>query len=140
MNRRTFSNWLLGISGTLSLSSIVYPIVRFFLPPRTPEETATTVEAASLGDLPVQGWKIFKFGSRPGLLIRVSETEFRAFAATCTHLDCIVQYRDDKRMIWCACHNGLFDLTGKNISGPPPRPLEIYRTQVVGDRVFVSRT
>ena len=48
---------------------------------------------------------------------------YRALSATCTHLGCIVQYRSDLQEIWCACHNGLYDLNGRNISGPPPRPL-----------------
>lgn len=140
MKRRTFTDWILRISGISVAASIFYPIVRFFKPPAAIEATATTVEAATVGELPVNGWKIFRFGTRPGILIRISEDEYRAFAATCTHLDCIVQYRDDKRMIWCACHNGLFDLGGRNVSGPPPRPLESYRVNVVGEKVYVTRT
>lgn len=140
MNRRKFTDWLLRIASIPVAASILYPVVRFFKPPEVAEGTATTVEAATTGELPVNGWKIFRFGTRPGILLRISETEYRAFAATCTHLDCIVQYRDDKRMIWCACHNGLFDLSGRNVSGPPPRPLEQYQINVVGDKVYVTRT
>jgi cytochrome b6-f complex iron-sulfur subunit len=139
MNRRVFTEWLLRITGISVAGSIVYPIIRFFKPPKVIEATTTTVEAATVTELPVYGWKIFRFGTRPGILLRISEDEYRAFAATCTHLDCIVQYRDDKRMIWCACHNGLFDLSGRNVSGPPPRPLEAYRTNIIGDRIYVSR-
>ncbi len=42
-------------------------------------------------------------------------------------------------MIWCACHNGRYDLTGKNVSGPPPRPLEEFHVNVRGDEIIVSR-
>jgi cytochrome b6-f complex iron-sulfur subunit len=41
--------------------------------------------------------------------------------------------------IWCACHNGVYDLSGKNVSGPPPRPLEAYDVHVRGDEIYVSR-
>jgi Rieske Fe-S protein len=57
----------------------------------------------------------------------------------CTHLGCIVQYRDDIGHIWCACHNGHFDLNGQNIEGPPPTPLETYVVNVRGDQIVVSR-
>lgn len=140
LDRRKIVNWLLAVTGASTVGSVLYPIFRFLTPPEVVEATTTTVEAATLDELPVNGWKIFRFGTRPGLIIRTSETEFRAFSATCTHLDCIVQYRDDKRMIWCACHNGLFDLSGRNVSGPPPRPLEAYRVNVVGEKVYASKT
>ncbi len=48
-------------------------------------------------------------------------------------------YRDDFKHIWCACHNGHFDLTGRNIAGPPPRPLEEYRVEIRGEDVVVIR-
>jgi Rieske Fe-S protein len=82
---------------------------------------------------------IVRFGSKPVILIRTADGEFRAFSATCTHLDCTVQYKKDLGVIWCACHNGKYDLTGRNISGPPPRPLEEYRVIVQGDEVSVLK-
>jgi len=82
---------------------------------------------------------IFKFGSQPGILIKTPSGEIRAFSATCTHLNCTVQYRDDIQHVWCACHNGHYDLNGKNIAGPPPRPLEQYTVNIRGDEIFVSK-
>ncbi|MBI2884427.1 MAG: Rieske 2Fe-2S domain-containing protein, partial [Candidatus Methylomirabilis oxyfera] len=63
----------------------------------------------------------------------------RAFSAVCTHLQCTVQYREDRQDIWCACHNGVYDLNGKNISGPPPRPLEALKLNVRGDQIIVMK-
>jgi Rieske Fe-S protein len=83
--------------------------------------------------------KIFRFGSRPGLLILNSDGAYRALSATCTHLGCTVQYRPDLREIWCACHNGTYDLNGRNISGPPPRPLDLFDVHVRGDEIVVNR-
>ncbi len=45
------------------------------------------------------------------------------FSATCSHLGCLVNYHKDKREFICPCHGGRYDLTGKNIAGPPPAPL-----------------
>jgi Rieske Fe-S protein len=67
----------------------------------------------------------------------------RAFNALCTHIDCTVKYRADKGDIFCACHEGVYDLNGRNISGPPPRPLEVYKVTLRGERgqeeIVVSR-
>jgi Rieske Fe-S protein len=69
----------------------------------------------------------------------VSETEWKAYSGICTHLNCTVQFKDNTRQIWCACHNGLYDLNGKVVSGPPPRPLEEFTVRVRGDEVIISR-
>ena len=80
-----------------------------------------------------------RFGSKPGILVRTANGEIRAFSAVCTHLNCTVQYRPDFQHIWCACHNGHYDLQGKNIAGPPPRPLEAYKVDIAGDDLYVTR-
>jgi Rieske Fe-S protein len=91
------------------------------------------------GDVKLNTGQIFKFGSRPGILVRTPAGELRAFSAVCTHLNCTVQYRPDLGHIWCACHNGHFDLNGKNIAGPPPRPLDSFVVNVRGDQIVVSK-
>jgi Rieske Fe-S protein len=72
--------------------------------------------------------------------VRTAGGELRAMAATCTHLGCIVQYRQDLGQVWCACHNGHFDLNGRNIAGPPPAPLEAYVVRESGDQIVVTRS
>ena len=57
--------------------------------------------------------------------------------AVCTHLGCTVQYRGDLHDVWCACHNGMYAVNGRNISGPPPRPLETYEVILKGDEIYV---
>jgi Rieske Fe-S protein len=98
------------------------------------------VVAAKVDELAPDSYKIFPFGGNPGILIRTEDGEYRALSATCTHLDCTVQYRDDENVIWCACHDGKYSLDGKNISGPPPRPLEPYAVHVQGDEIVVEKT
>lgn len=132
--RRSFLGWFLGTSTGALLVSVLYPVLRFVSPPRVPEAATNQVEAGSTHDpeLLEKGFKIVRFGAEPVILIRLSETEFRAFTATCTHLDCIVEYRPGVRKIWCNCHDGQYDLNGRNVAGPPPRPLTPFTVHVVG--------
>ena len=122
-----------------SIVSFLYPAIDYMLPPPVAESTSRSVSAAKVGELKNNNGKIFKFGSRPALLVRTVEGEYRAFSAVCTHLNCTVQYREDLHEIWCACHNGLYDLEGRNVSGPPPRPLEMFEVHVQGEDIVVSR-
>jgi Rieske Fe-S protein len=122
-----------------SALSFIYPVLRYLVPPRLTDMGGDTVAAGKVGELRPNTGKIFRFGSRPGLLMLGSDGQYRALSATCTHLSCTVQYRGDLRQVWCACHNGMYDLAGRNLSGPPPRPLEQYDVHVRGDEIIVSR-
>ncbi|GBC82059.1 Cytochrome b6-f complex iron-sulfur subunit [bacterium HR10] len=137
--RRKLLNILLGTSVGATLVAILYPILKFMIPPEVIEATQTSVVAGRVNELPPNSGKIFKFGNKPGLLVHTPTGEYKAFSAVCTHLDCIVQYRPDLRLIWCACHNGQYNLSGKNIAGPPPRPLEEYAVNIRGEEIVVSR-
>jgi Rieske Fe-S protein len=121
------------------LGAVFYPVVRYLTPPTALEAAASSVTAARTGEVKPNSGKVFRFGSKPGLLVRLPSGEWRAFSAVCTHLQCTVQYRADLERIWCPCHNGHFDVTGKNVSGPPPKPLEAYEVIVKGDEVVVVR-
>jgi Rieske Fe-S protein len=121
------------------LAAILYPLFSYMKPPKQAEVEISSVKVGKVKDIEKDSGTIVRYGNRPVILVRTSAGEFRAFSATCTHLDCTVQYRKDMGMIWCACHNGRYDLTGRNVAGPPPRPLEEYRVVVLGDEVSVSR-
>ena len=138
-SRRGFVRALLGGSLLASAASFLYPVLRYVVPPKTTDLGGETVLAAKTDELKPNSAKIFRFGSRPGMLIRTADGEYRAMSATCTHLSCTVQYKSDVREVWCACHNGYYDLNGRNISGPPPRPLEAYEVHIQGDEIVVSR-
>jgi len=137
--RRRFLTWFLSTSVGLFLIAVLYPVSRYLMPPPLEESPARTVRlTVTPEEVKPNSGQIFKFGSRPGILIRTPSGELRAFSAICTHLACIVQYRPDLGHIWCACHNGHFDLNGTNMTGPPPRPLERYVLKVQQERIVVS--
>lgn len=140
-SRRGFINWFLGTSAGAFLLSVFYPVARYLVPPKVGESTAGTVTLPiKPADVKPDTGQIFKFGSRPGILVRTSAGELRAFSAVCTHLNCTVQYRADLSHIWCACHNGHYDLNGKNIEGPPPRPLDTFVVNVRANQIVVSKS
>lgn len=138
--RRGFVNWLLSTSAAAFVLSVIYPVSRYLVPPPAGESAAASVTVpVKPDDVKPNTGQIFKFGSRPGILVRTAAGDLRAFSAVCTHLNCTVQYRPDLAEIWCACHNGHFDLNGQNVGGPPPRPLEAYVVNVRGAQIVVSK-
>lgn len=138
-SRRNFLGFSLYSSLSALAAAIIYPVIRFLMPPEIPQAVQTEVVVDKVGSLEINSAKIFQFGKKPGILILTEDGTYKAFSGICTHLDCIVQYRDDLKQIWCACHNGHFDLFGNNISGPPPEPLEEYVVTIINNNIVVSK-
>ncbi len=139
ISRRSLLDLLLSGSLLSLAAAVFYPVWRYIAPPLLTEGSVASVVAARVGEIAPNSGKVFRFGSRPGIVVRTVSGEWRAFSAVCTHLQCTVQYRPDLEQIWCACHNGRFDLSGRNVAGPPPRPLDQFDVAVKGEDVVVSR-
>jgi Rieske Fe-S protein len=140
MSRRGMVDWLLGTSLGAFLLSVFYPIARYLVPPAAAEPSVASVTVPiKASEVKTNTGHIFKFGNRPAILIRTARGDLRAFSAICTHLNCTVQYRPDLAHIWCACHNGHYDLNGRNIQGPPPRPLDMFVVNVLSDEIVVRK-
>jgi len=137
--RRSIINIILwgGLSGFAA--SVAYPIIRFLTSIPDAAAGARSVSAGTVDELAPNSGKVIRLGDKPVIVIKTSAGDIRAFSATCTHLACIVQYRDDLEHIWCACHDGHFNLRGKNIAGPPPRPLEPFEVNIRGNEIIVSK-
>src|SRR6476646_5235534 len=82
-DRRGMLSWLLGAGALASLASFFYPVVRFLNPPHMAEASVNEVAAGKVQDLKPNSGKIVKFGNKPALIVRVSETEWKAFSAVC---------------------------------------------------------
>ncbi len=140
LNRRTFLSYLLKGGFLAFVGSALYPVLRYLYPPKGAESSVSSVAAAKIDELTSNSAKIFRFGNRPGILIHTPQGQLKAFSAVCTHLNCTVQYDTQDSIIWCACHNGKFDLNGQVISGPPPKPLDAYHVNISGEEIIVSKT
>ena len=142
-DRRTFLDSLLAVGFVSTAVAIAYPVAWYLVPPASGEPDTASAVAAKAAELKPNSGKVFKFGSRPGIVVRTADGEVRAFSAVCTHLDCTVQFKGDTSQLWCACHNGMYDLGGNVVAGPPPRPLERFTVNVRGEgadaEIVVSR-
>ena len=137
--RRRVLDWLLGTWFAGVVGSILYPVGRYLVPPAVPEAATQSVAAGKAADLLANSARIVPFGTAPAIVVRTASGDLRAFSATCTHLDCTVQYRADLEHLWCACHNGHYDLNGRNVSGPPPRPLDTFDINVKDGELVIAR-
>jgi Rieske Fe-S protein len=83
-------SWLVGVCG-----AVFYPVMRFLVPPEISEAPTQSVKAGSAASLSPNTARLVPFGQTPAIVVRLKTGELRAFAGTCTHLSCTVQFRPD---------------------------------------------
>ena len=133
------------ISAALGIPALIY----LFFPPKARKEP----EWVEIGDVTklapdspvemvfrrnrVDGWKVL---SEKGTawVVKHSDNSVTAFGPQCTHLGCAYHWDDRKDQFLCPCHNSLFAIDGKVISGPAPRPLDRYATRIEGRKLLLG--
>ena len=126
VERRSFLGRMSAIVGAGFLAQIVLPVWRYLFPGRSREPDKvefTDVMLGQLNSLEPGNCLRFQWGGVPGLALRAQDGELRVFKGVCTHADCNVAWRSKTNDFFCACHEGRYDEFGRNIEGPPPRPL-----------------
>lgn len=134
------------ISAALAIPAFVY----LFFPPKARRES----EWIDVGDISrltpdapvemtfrrnrVDGWKVISEKST-AWVVRRPDTSVVAFAPECTHLGCPYHWEEGKNEFLCPCHNSVFGVDGRVISGPAPRPLDRYQAKVEDNHLFVGR-
>lgn len=71
-------------------------------------------------------------------LVRRDTATITAFDPHCTHLGCPYNWDPAERLFKCPCHGGVFDIEGRVIAGPPPRPLDRVAVRTTKDQLFLG--
>ncbi len=130
-NRREFTKKALyGILAVFGLGFLVPATV--LLAPRTRDKQIVFYPLIAEEEVPRSGVRKCELvyavsgRERKARFFVVSTRErITVLSATCSHLGCLVNYNKERGEFICPCHGGRYDLSGKNIAGPPPAPLTV---------------
>ncbi len=143
LSRRAFTKVLFTGIGLCYAGAIGYPIYKYLASPIQKSMEAAKVSEVRLPEaqkLAPGSALLFKFGTKPGILIHHQDETWTAMEAVCTHMACTVQYQPESNRLFCACHGGVYDVkTGQAVSGPPPKPLKTFKVTVENDAVTISK-
>lgn len=127
------------------------PGIGFLLPPSPGEGKETWIPVASANEIspgePVKveyilrekdGW-VTKESTKAVWALTQDGKSFTVYDPRCTHLGCPYSWSDSRKLFLCPCHDGVFDIDGKVVSGPPPRPLDRYETKVADGTIYIGK-
>jgi menaquinol-cytochrome c reductase iron-sulfur subunit len=148
--RRSFYSVLINLLGGAATAVIAVPAAAYLLLKPKSSVAGDMVEVADVNALEpgkprevvysrtrVDGWKVTKEKTTVWL-VKDSSGEVTAFDPVCTHLGCAYHWEDSQKEFFCPCHNSIFGLDGKVVSGPAPRPLDRYVSRVEGGKLLIS--
>lgn len=134
--RRFFKGLLAGLAGLWGVGLVSSLVLYLKAPQRHGGGLDSAVAVGSLDELPPGQGRMITGAHRPFWLVRSKAGELVALPAVCTHRRCILQWDGDNQLL-CPCHQGIFDLNGNVLGGPPPRALEKLAVTVKGGKVYV---
>ena len=138
LSRRDFlSNFAMGVGLVASLgTSAVYGLK--YLVPAEKKKKEIKVLMAKAGEIKNGEAKEFLDGQGRKALLVNQNGKIKAFSKICTHLGCEVEWKPEENIFFCPCHLGKFNANGKNIAGPPPRPLDQFKVEVKDNFIYVT--
>ncbi len=137
MERRdVLKNMLAFIPFGAAFAGITAMGIRFITPRK--RDFTRRIFTMHLEELPLNSSrKIMDLRGKDLVLVRTGKHEVKAMSTVCTHLGCTVHWEEEKQDFYCPCHGGRFDKDGNVIAGPPPAPLQTYRTEIQDDNIFI---
>jgi menaquinol-cytochrome c reductase iron-sulfur subunit len=149
-SRRTFIKTA-ALTGVAALVTGV-PLASYIVAPSLNKGTGKWIDFGPVEDLNPGSMEMlsYEFMVKDGWLVLPqrgfvwAKTEaggkLRVFSSTCTHLACNVIWREEEEVFLCPCHSGRFNSDGKNIAGPPTRPLTVLQHKVEEGKLMVFLT
>ena len=150
ISRRKFLGAGIGaISGTIALGLGGAAVISIAAPALTNKREGKWVEAGNVADMPAgqfnqvnlvydakDGWMDGKV--KMLAYVKIEGENISAFSAMCSHLGCNVNYDETTGGFKCPCHTGIYDANGKNISGPPPKPLKKLEAKIEDGKLMLN--
>ncbi len=126
--------WVLSLVGLFGQAGAA--LFTFFQPRIVPGQYGGQVAAGQVGEF--QPGTVSHIQRGRFYISRLEDGSMLALWHRCTHLGCTVPWNEAEGQFHCPCHSSIFNTKGEVISGPAPRPLDLFPIEIVDGRVVVD--
>lgn len=150
MSRRQLLNFLTGAVVATTASSLVYPAVKYFIPPTEVGEDGSIFAKDINGNLipasqimaepPGTRALVAGLAAQPTYLTLQSDSSLHPWGIVdnCTHLGCTFPWNPNDNQFQCPCHGSRYDSVGRVVRGPAPLPLQLVHVTVEENLIRIS--
>jgi len=147
--RRRFFQLVIKASAGLIGFSLAGPLVGYLISPAFKRRAQPWVDVASAGEMSTGVPKQLEYVAtvQDGYLetktqkavwaVKQTSGEVTVFSPMCTHLGCGYHWDAGGQQFKCPCHGSVFDISGRVVGGPAPRPLDALPSKVDNGRLLV---
>jgi len=137
ISRRRLIGYAWITAGAIVVGELIFGTLAFLWPRRKQEKGEKIFLAGKATDFKVGEVVYFR---KEKTFLQRSMGGFLAFSAVCPHLRCIVNWNEAGRKFECPCHGAKFNLNGEVLEGPPPRALDLFKLQIVDEKIVIDMT
>jgi menaquinol-cytochrome c reductase iron-sulfur subunit len=149
-SRRKFMGYTIGgIAATIAFGYLV-PLANYIVRPSLRKPKPEWSQVGSVSDLQADepralaftlvtkvGWTKDK-EEQDVWVVKKPDGSLTVFSPICPHLGCGYRWDDATRHFVCPCHLSVYDINGKVLSGPAPRPLDTLPAKVEDGILYVK--
>lgn len=148
--RRSFFGWIVSAAVAFIGIGLGLPLGAYVVSPVLKRRERVWIDVGDFQNIPMgepeelealvpikDGWKETKT-VKVVWTVRGQGDEVTVYSPICPHLGCGYRWNRQKRQFRCPCHGSAFDLSGKVLTGPAPRPLDVLPSKVENGRLLVK--
>lgn len=147
--RRKFFQWVTRAAAGLIGMSLAIPLVGYVVSPALKRRNKPWVEVGGVDELTAGVPKPLDYIAtiRDGYVetkmhkavwaVKQMDGRVTVFSPMCTHLGCGYAWDNGEKKFKCPCHGSVYDITGRVLAGPAPRPLDDLPAKVENGRLLV---
>jgi menaquinol-cytochrome c reductase iron-sulfur subunit len=148
LSRRQFAVLGTQVAGAAVGLALGIPIIGFLLSPLFRRQTYVERLVGDIADVPESEPTKFEVAFpqnawnvpdvKAAVYVVKLNGQTKALSNVCAHMECPVRWETTLRQFLCPCHGGLYDITGLNVGGPPPKPLPEYVHRLDGTKLYIQ--
>ena len=150
VSRRDFMRGAIALIGGLIGAALGIPAVAYVVGPALRREQANWLRVGPLAEVEAGTPTLFKprvtrqngwtaEEDEVGVYVLTEDgRQYTALSNICMHLGCRVRWISEDQQFHSPCHHGIFDKGGFVVSGPPPRPLDEFKTKIEEGNLYIQ--